>query len=505
MEMKSMATDSKFSPSFSPRRRWKIGLDTALRTILVLAVIVMANYLGSTFSRQFYLSPHTRIHLSPLTVGLLQSLTNRVDVTVYYDTGDEMYPTVIALLNEYHRLDPRISVKVVDYIRDPGEAAQIKEKYHLVSQITNPNAPPAKNLIIFDCEGRVKVLPGDALTKYTLEPIPNSTQREFRRKPIEFNGELAFTSMLQGVTNPKPFMAYFLQGHGEPSLTDSGDLGYLKFAAVLEQNYIRIEPLNLLGDNPIPADCNLLIIADSTSGEPTPLSDSELKKINDYLSQGGRLLALLGYYSIRRPTGLEDLLAQWGVNVGSDFVEDPGNTISGSDVVVKNFSGHPVVNPLTGLALEMVLPRPVSRINEPDAPANAPDVTELAFSSPASFLSDDRSRTPRSYPLMAAVEQKSVKGIANAGGGARIVIAGDSMFLDNQMIESVMNRDFAGYAVNWLLDRPMLLKGIGPQPVLEFRLMMTQTQMNQVRWLLLAALPGAVLALGGLVWLRRRK
>jgi LPXTG-motif cell wall-anchored protein len=34
---------------------------------------------------------------------------------------------------------------------------------------------------------------------------------------------------------------------------------------------------------------------------------------------------------------------------------------------------------------------------------------------------------------------------------------------------------------------------------------MTQVQQRQVRWLLLAALPGGVLALGGLVWLRRRK
>ena len=33
---------------------------------------------------------------------------------------------------------------------------------------------------------------------------------------------------------------------------------------------------------------------------------------------------------------------------------------------------------------------------------------------------------------------------------------------------------------------------------------MTQSQMTQLRWLFLAAMPGAVLFLGGLVWLRRR-
>jgi hypothetical protein len=123
---------SPTSPSFSSARRWKIALDTLLRTILVLAVVVMANYIGSFFSRQFYLSSQTRIHLSSRTVSILQTLTNHVDVTVYYDHRDGMYPTIKKLLDEYSRLDPRISVTVVDYLRDPGTAAQIKEKYHLM-------------------------------------------------------------------------------------------------------------------------------------------------------------------------------------------------------------------------------------------------------------------------------------------------------------------------------------------------------------------------------------
>jgi hypothetical protein len=50
-----------------------------------------------------------------------------------------------------------------------------------------------------------------------------------------------------------------------------------------------------------------------------------------------------------------------------------------------------------------------------------------------------------------------------------------------------------------------LLEGIGPRPVTEFRLMMTHAQQKNVRWLLLAALPGGVLALGCLVWFARRK
>jgi hypothetical protein len=106
---------------------------------------------------------------------------------------------------------------------------------------------------------------------------------------------------------------------------------------------------------------------------------------------------------------------------------------------------------------------------------------------------------------MVAVEQKPVPGVANPRGTTRMIVAGDSFFLNNRQIESLANRDFAGYAVNWLLDRTVLLDGIGPRPVTEFRLTMTRDQQKTVRWLLLGALPGAVLLFGGLVWLARRK
>jgi hypothetical protein len=491
-----MTTTPKPQLSFSPGRRWKIGFDAVVRTALVLTVVVMINYLGGVFTERFYLSSQTRIKISPRTVDVLRSVTNHVTVTLYYDTQDDLYPTILSLLNAYHAVNPNISIRTVDYVRDAGEAEKIKAEYKL-------NSPTDKKLIIFDCGGGrlPKIVPGDALAKYTLEEVPNEKEREFRKKPVAFLGEMMFTSTLLTLENSKPFEACFLQGHGEPSLTDSSDAGYLKFAAVLAQNYIQLKPLAVLGDNPVPDDCNLLIVA----GPRTLFSNPELQKIDQYLSQGGRLFLLLDYSSIQHPTGLEDILRHWGVNVGNDVVQDPQRTISGSDVEVYNFSQHPVVDPLTGLGLELILPRPVSHINWQNPPADAPTVDELAFSGPDSGLMNERGLPPRAYPLMAAVEQNQVKGLATAHGGCRMVVAGDSLFLDNHYIDGGANRDFAGYAVNWLLDRPTLLKGIGPRPVVEFRLMMTRQQQNRVRWLLLGALPGGVLMLGGLVWLRRRK
>ena len=494
-----MAIEPKPQPSFSAGRRWKIGFDVVLRTVLVLAVVVMVNYLGARFFSRFYLSSQTRVKLSSQTLEVLKSMTNQVQVTLYYDKTDNYYSTIAALLNEYQAANPRVSVRTVDYMRDAGEAQKIKEQYKL-------NSATDKNLIIFDCEKRVKIASGDALTQVKLEPVPNlkdPQEREYRRKPVAFNGEQAFTAALLAVTTAKPFKAYFLQGHGEPSLSDTDETGYLKFGSILAQNFIATTNLELLGDNPVPMDCNLLIIA----GPRTELPDTELQKIDQYLAQGGRLFVLFNYYSIKRPTGLEPILQRWGVNVGVDWVQDLQNTYStdGKDIVVPTFSQHPVVNALIGSRLYLILPRPISRVDWKNPPTSAPQVDELAFSGPTSTLAGEPGNPPQAYPLMVAVEQKPVAGVANPRGTARILVVGDSFGFGNRSIQSVDNSDFIGYAANWLLDRTTLLKGIGPRPVTEYRLVMTTAQQHNVRWLLLGALPGAVLLFGCLVWLARRK
>ncbi len=454
----------------------------------------MVNYLGAKFFKRIYLSSQTQVKLSSRTLSVVHSITNHVTVTVYYDKTDDWYPTIIALLNEYRSANPNISIKTVDYVLDAGEAQKIKEQYKLVST-------KDKDLVIFECEGRVKMMPGAAFTQVKLEQVPNATEREFRRKPVAFNGEMAFTAMLLAVENPKPLKAYFLQGHGEPSLSDSGDTDYQKFGAVLAESYVATVPLQLLGTNTIPDDCNLLIIA----GPRAAFSETELQKIDQYLAQGGRLFMLFNYFSVMHPTGLEPIFASRGVQVISDTVIDPENTTSGQDVIVNNFSSHPVVNPLIQFRLQMVLPRPILKMDLKNPPVNASRVDEIAFSGSQSTLKGNPTATTRSYPLMAAVEQKPVPGTANPRGNMRMIVAGDSFFLGNHYIDGGANRDFAGYAANWLLDRTVLLEGIGPRPVTEYRLTTTIQQLRQIRWLLLAGLPGSVLVFGWLVWLVRRR
>jgi hypothetical protein len=498
---------SKPHPSFSPASRWKIGFDMVLRTALVLAVVVMLNYLGAQFFHRFYLSSQTRVALSSRTLAVLATLTNQVDVTLYYDTRDSQnfYPNILALLNEYRAANKNISIRTVDYVRDAGAAEKAKLQYNLPAATDSPNSPPAKDLVVFDCGGKVIVIPGEAIVSHKLEQTakedPKQKELQFRNRAVAFNGEIMFTSKLLALANAQPFKAYFLQGHGESSLTDNGQFGFAKFGLELAQNYVWLTNLELTAGGSVPMDCNLLIIAAPTA----TLADSELQQIDKYLAEGGRLLVLLNYASITRPTGLEPILQRWGVNVMADYIKDPQNSITGQDVKIREFNPQTFAASLTQLSLQMILPRPVVKINWQNPPASAPQVNELALTGESATLAGDPTAAPRRYPVLAAVEQKPVAGIINRRGNTRIVVAGDSIFLGNYYIEGGSNRDFLNCAANWLLERQELLTGISPRPVTEFRLMLTQKQSQQLDWLLLGALPGGVLFLGWLVWLVRRQ
>lgn len=493
-----MSESRKCQPSFSARRRWKSALDAGIGLLAVTALVVMANYLAVRHPYRQALAARSDWQLSDQTLGVLRAVTNDVLVTLFYDRKDPFFSVVAGLLREYHLACPRVQVHTVDYLRDGGAAQQVFAQYQLAGA-TN------KNLVLFDCEGRVMRVHGDALVQYTLERVGGRERPEFERRPVAFFGEKAFTAALLAVTSPKPLRAYFLTGHGEhgPEGTDPTH-GYSKFAGLLRQNQVLPLPLSLDGTNAVPEDAHVLIVAGPLRAIPA----EELEKIEHYLNQGGRLLALFNSYSSPRQCGLETVLARWGVEVGPGVVEDKANTITGPDVKVFRFGAHPIVQPLAGgaaaAALHLWAPRLVAR-RPPAAPgADAPAVVELLRTGDSGrYLGGGRQPTG-SLSLAVAVEKGAVPGVVTERGSTRLVVVGDSFFLGNQLIESASNAEFAANAVNWLLDRAQLLHSVGPKPLPEFRLALSVSQMRLARGLLLGALPGAVLLVGALVWLRRR-
>src|SRR5881394_1160931 len=328
-----MANHSSKHPSFSAVKKWVAALNVLASCLALLLLVVMVNYLASRHFLRFQWMADERYRLSPMTLKLLETRTNQVKVIVFFDPDEPLYASVKGLINEYQLACPMLDVEYVNYLLLTGSANFIKKQYQL------PDTD--KDLVIFDCKGNKRIVRARELSDYDLQGMLAGKEA----KRTSFKGEQFFTSAILGVTDPKPFKAYCLQGHGEhdPSSEDEGT-GYLKFARVLEDKDIVVESLSLL-TNDVPADCQLLIIA----GPRYTLAPDELERFENYLNHGGRAFILLlnpGIEGVKK-SGLEKILANWGVAVMDGLVTDDAQAKAGQTSVlyVSNFGQHDIVRP----------------------------------------------------------------------------------------------------------------------------------------------------------------
>lgn len=506
-----MSGPDSAAPSFSPARRWAAGFSVGVAVTAAFALLVMVNYLSARHYLRGQWTDRDELRLSRQTVRVLRLLTNEVRVTLFFDTrgSPELHQLCAALLKEYNYINPRVVFRTVDPVRDPANAELVLAAHKLT-------ALKHRNFVILECEGRSRVIYENELSDYDVSAVLAGQEREFRR--ANFKGELLFTTAIFNLANPRQFKVAFLQGHGEHDPERSTHPhGYARFAAVLEERNAPWEKLFLLGTNDVPADCHLLIIA----GPRQAFLESELARIETYLRRGGRALVLLANPALGMATGLPELLAQWGVGIGERAVLDPPYSPTGNDLLTAQINNqHPIMRALLSdsqdLRVRLVLPRSVgARPGAPTGP-DAPRLDVLAATSDkgvevevregVAYPTSPLTARPQVWPLMVAVEQGSIRGVTRERGATRIVVLGDSLCLDNELIDSAGNRYFAALAVDWLLDRPeVLLEGLLPRPLKEYRLVLTRHQLRTIQWLLLAALPGGILLVGGLVWWRRRR
>lgn len=483
--------------SFSNGRRWLNWLNFALTIVVAVAIVAMLNYLAGGYFKRFEVDKDSAFTLSPQTVRILDNLTNDVNVTLFFEphgANEDLYGLASGLLAEYEQTAPRhIHVQTLDYDRNVGAAKEFLTTNNLTGL-------KEKDFVFFESGGHSKLVYARDLADYDFSDVLAGRSKFVRRSA--FLGELYFTEDIYDVSNPHPMKAYFLYGHGENDPDESKEnSGYSKLAGILK-NEVNCDwaKLSLAGTNTIPADCQLLIIP--ASAREGKMTVDELAKIGVYLKDGGRMLALL-----TAPSGLESVLAEWGVGVADRRVVDMDKNFKLPDgtFLTAKLGTHAIMDPLAAdkMPLRMVFPRPVYELANMAKVPGAPEITELAATSSQGM---DEAMQAGTYPLVLALEKGGIEGVDSPGGrGTRIVVAGDSDFLDDQVIDSVGNHFFAQLALNWLLQRPQVtLKGLEPRPIKEYRLYMTEAQTQALQWLFLAGLPGGALVLGGLVWLRRR-
>lgn len=483
-------------PSFSAARKFGSGFSMLVGVAAFLAIVLMVNFISARNFKRVTLSDSRVPPLASVTLQVLASLTNDLQVTLYFDPDETLYGPILQSLRQYANASPRVKIATVDYQRDPDKANETVRKYNL--------PPNTKDVVIFAIGDRTRIVRQGELSEYDTSKLLSGESQAVKRK--SFTGESYFTSAILTLMESRKLVAYYLRGHGEHDPTTAGTTtGYGKFINLLERaNGLTPFGLTLAGTNPVPADCSLLIIA----GPFTPLHADEINQLSNYLNRGGRALLLLPENS---NSGLDLLLRNWGVELGDDRIIDEASSREGSFVVLNNFGDHDIVRPFgpTQNGLVVATPRSVTPRSAATAGSDSPQVRPLASTSPsgkaigtrASRQFDPRVDKAGVIHVAVAVERGGLRSVE--GGSTRMIVVGDSFFLDNAMIDNAVNRDFAANAINWLVDRPKLV-GIAPQVVREFQFNMTDAQMRSVEWILLAGVPGGILAFGFLVWWRRQ-
>ena len=484
-------SDEQQLASFSPTVRRVISRRVILSAVTAAVCVVLANLLALRNPAQIVLTQSADHSLSPLTKNVLRSLTNEVRAVVLFDRQADLFEPVKNLLTEYERTSPKLKLEFIDIARDPTRAEAVQQELKM-----SVNSP--ENRVIFAANNTAKAISQSELSILDFSEFINT--REARR--THFVGEQLFTSAIAAVTQGRQTKVGFVIGHGEHKASDTGgQWGYSKFANILQQKDLHLQEIPLTGTNSIPADCRMLIVA----GPRTPYSRDELAKLREFVGTGGSLFTLFNFYSLQRPTGLENFLADYDFEIGFNQVSDSKNEQSGQGglLLVDDLGSHPITKPILGSRLQMLLPRSVGF---PEAENDvSPPGSILAHSSDAGQAVGQIQGNKGSVEREGKIPLIAAKLHVNDGQPpARLVVAGDSLFLGNSAIEAGANRDFASLAVNWLLEREHLL-AIAPRTVTEYRIDLSRAEMTSITWLLLLVLPGGTLGLGLLWWHRQMK
>ncbi len=144
---------------------------------------------------------------------------------------------------------------------------------------------------------------------------------------------------------------YFLKGHGERGLADSGKDGFSEVKkAILGQNY-EVKELILATSAAVPADAAAVIAA----GPEKPLLPQEKDRLAAYLKRGGGVLLLI---DPQTDPQLGDWLKERGIVLGNDLIIDLASKLFGASPswpLSAEYGVHPITAPM-GNSLLCIFP-----------------------------------------------------------------------------------------------------------------------------------------------------
>ena len=315
---------------------------------------------------------------------------------------------------------------------------------------------------------------------------------------------------------------YYLTGHGEASYTRDPMLqevedGGLDYAIEgMERDNYRVEALNLIQTGTIPNDTAVLVIA----GPEKDLSDEEFAAINEYVINGGRILAL---FDPNVGENFNLLLVQFGFTISQKKISDAVSNVAGqmlTPMLQKANGQFSTSNQIgVGIADQVAVsffPEAGAIIQMAD-PADMPPHIQFdtfGITTPVSWLEDDPEN-----PEFSTGERMgpfAVAGVIEASGHiaespaiaagripSRTVVFGDSDFVTNKYFNSSDNSDLFLNSVNWLADDYELIS-IRPKLIAYRELVVNSRERDFIKWSSWVFPPALMIILGVFVWWRRR-
>lgn len=478
------------------RRLVKTGTLSA-GILLILALLVILNYLGAKYYKRFDWTGNRIYTLSGKSHEVLRQLRHDVDVVMLMPQDQNVYEPTRELLQRYAAASPHLHLRLVDPDKNTALAEQLASRYNVTTAG-----------VVFASGNDRRVVDAAELADFDFSGVQLGQQPEM----TGYKGEQLFTSALLQLSEGRKPKILFTTGHGEHSLDDTGPRGLSSSREILGRDNFDLEEWASLGKPAVPPGTDMVVIAGPTGSFVQP----ELDALSAYLRGGGRLLILIDPTlagSSLVETGLEGWLAGYGVKVGRDIVVDPANPLPffGSETLfVKDYGEHPITKAMRSGNLP-VLVNLARSVGKGEAPAGgASQVTELLRTSSQGWGETDLAHLDR-----VAKDDKDVPGPVSLGvaveikGGAgarpaRMAVFGDSDFASNQLVRAnATNAMLLANSLNWLVERESLL-GIPPRKTEQVRLSLTAGELHTV-WALALLLPVLAIVAGIYVYLRRRR
>lgn len=467
------------------KRSLRMGTNAAVYSVIVVAIIIVANVLSQDVHHQWDFTEEKVNTLTDQTTKVLSNLKTPLKITAFVDDQNQAKPYLKDILELYKGGSKNVSVEFVD----PDKQNELAVAH---------NAKDGDILIEFDGQSHITQTP-------TEEGLTQAILKVAR------------------TDNPT---VCFTKGHGELDIdgTDEDKRGLSAIKGGLENEGYKPKAItSILPD--VPGDCAMFVVA----GPLQAFTSEEAESVDRYLGRGGHGLFLLDPnipdprlatkdFGVLR-TGLEDVLKKWGVQIGRDTILEKHMQIFrgvqiGLTVIAQEYGNHPIVDPLKGRQTVFQDVRSVRKAagftgTATDLVSSAPegaswaetDVAALYRQKSATQGSDDIAG-----PVPIAVASEKEPQDKTTGVPTRLVVFGDGDFASNGMIRSYeFNVDLFLNSLSWLQGTKEQMS-IRPKKIRTSAIELSAEQSNTIFYLAIITLPMIVLIFGmDLWWWRRRR